>query len=189
MTDELYTKLLNETMQQLKYTTVPRPAAMIAFCGIPGSGKTVLAVRLARDLQAQYIQNDAIREAARRRGIELLNPREIAGAAIEKIFADHPNKLIVFDASIDRNWLTFLERCKKMKATPIIVRITIDPAEAIARIERRKRHDTERIIARIPAYQDQFEACKKELPAHVELTVPFDYEQALTAIKQRLTQL
>jgi predicted kinase len=36
---------------------------LIAFCGLPGAGKTTLARRLAQQRQATYLRIDAIEEA------------------------------------------------------------------------------------------------------------------------------
>jgi len=182
-------KIYNELLGKLQNRDVPNPAVTIMFCGIPGSGKTTLAQRLARDLHAQYLQNDAARLIAKRMGIEKYDAHPVGRALTRTIVAQDANKLIVFDASIDRLWRESLELCQETGSTPIIIRITIDPQEAIKRMEKRGRHDDANLIEGTYRRLAQFEACKKELPADIELTVPFDYQVVLDAVQKKLRQL
>ena len=167
---------------------VPHPAVSILFCGIPGSGKTTLAQRLVRDLQAQYIQNDAARELARQNGIKNFTPHAVTRALAHTVFTEDANKLVVFDATIDFRWRDMLALCEEHNAQPIIIRMHINPDEALARMQKRDRSDTDMLTELMPRQVANFEACKKELPADIELTVPFDYETVLQAVRQKLTQ-
>lgn len=182
-------KIYNELLRKLQNSGVPHPAAIILFCGIPGSGKTTLAQRLTRDLQAEYIQNDAARLIAKRMGIEKYDAHPVGRALIETITAQNANKLIVFDASIDRSWRETLALCTEVGTTPIIIRITIGPQEAANRMQNRGRHDDAYLIEGTQRRQAEFEACKKDLSADIEATVPFDYQVVLDAVQKRLTQL
>lgn len=182
-------KIYNELLGKLQNRDVPNPAAIIMFCGIPGSGKTTLAQRLARDLHAQYLQNDAARLIARRMHIGKYDAHPVGRQLTRTITAEDANKLIVFDASIDRLWHESLALCKEIGSTPFIIRIIIDPQEAIARMQKRGRHDDAALIEGTHRRVAEFEACKKELPADVEVTVPFDYQVVLDAVQKKLRQL
>lgn len=183
--NEIYTVLRRR--QQNRDT--PHTASVILFCGIPGSGKTTLAQRLARDLQAQYVQNDAARELARQNGVKDFKPKAVSETLVRTILAEDANKLIVFDATIDHNWREKLAFWAEHAVTPVIIRITINPDEALARMQKRARADTDTLSELMPRQLANFEACKKELPADIELTVPFDYQEALDAVRQKLTRL
>src|SRR5688572_25139524 len=186
---ELYKKLHDQIVKRLEYIDIPHLPASIAFCGIPGSGKTSLATRLARDVQAQYVQTDALRRIAHEQlGVKKIDVHPPARHILATITAHHANKLIVFDCSIDRTWRVFLNECQKIGTTPVIIRITIDPQEAIARMQKRSRHDDPELIEGTYRRLAQFEACKKELQADVEVAVPFDYQEVLDTVKKRLTQ-
>jgi predicted kinase len=165
---------------------VPHNPAVIMFCGIPGSGKTTLAQRLTRDLQAQYIQNDAARELARQNGIKNFKPHEVSKALARTIYDEDANKLVVLDATIDRHWRDAIRFYRELGANAIIIRITIDPPVALARIEKRGRDDDPSLTEIIADRLANFEACKKELPADIELTVPYDYEQVLHSVRALL---
>lgn len=53
--DEIHQQLAMEYLSVMKNREQPQAAACIIFSGVPGSGKTTLARKLARDLKAQYI--------------------------------------------------------------------------------------------------------------------------------------
>jgi gluconate kinase len=186
---EIDNKIYNQLLSKLQNRDVPNPTAGILFSGIPGCGKTTLAQRLARDLHAQYLQNDAIRNSAERLGLDKYDVHPVGRALTETIASHDANKLIVFDASINRTWQETIAFCKENGLTPIVVRITIDPREAITRLQKRGRHDDTQLIEATYRRLAQFEACKKALPADIEVTVPFDYQEVLQAVKKRLTQL
>lgn len=165
---------------------IPHKPAAILFCGIPGSGKTTLAQRLVRDLHAQYVHNDAARELARQNGIKNFTPHAVSKALTQTIFAEDANKLVVLDATIDTTWRQAIPFFRELNAEPIIIRITIDPAEALARMQRRNREDDPSLAEIIPDRLAKFEACKKELPADIELTALYDYEEVLQLVRQKL---
>ena len=187
---ELHKKLHDQIVRRLEHTDIPHKPVIITFCGIPGSGKTSLATRLARDLQGQYVQTDEMRRIAREQfGVKKVAVHPPARQVLTTITANHANKLIVFDCSIDHTWRDFLRDCQEIGTVPIIIRIAIDPAEANARLQRRGRHDDAELIEGTERRLAQFEACKKELRADIEVTVPFDYQEVLDAVRKRLTQL
>lgn len=156
------------------------------FSGIPGSGKTTLAQRLARDLQAQYIQNDAARELARHNGIKKFKPHDVSRALAHAIFTEDKNKRIVLDSSIDWSWRHTLPFCEEFGAKPIIIRLEISPDEALKRIHKRGRDDMDTLMEVFPNRIEAFEITKKELPADIELTVSYDYEKVLTEVRALL---
>lgn len=187
---ELYKTLHDQIVRHLEYTDTPRPPAIITFCGIPGSGKTSLATRLARDLQAQYVQTDALRRIAREQlGVKKIDVHVPARQILNTATKNHVNKLIIFDCSIDRTWREFLGMCQEIKTTPIIIRIAISPAEANARMQKRGRNDDAELIEGTERRQAQFLKCREELLADVEVSVPFDYQAVLDAVHKRLATL
>jgi len=167
----------------------PHKPAVVMFSGIPGSGKTTLAQRLARDLGAQYIQNDAARELARQNGIKIFKPHGVSHELARTIFTEDENKLIILDASVDWSWRHTIPFYKGYGAKVIIIRLNINPDEALKRIQKRRRDDMEAVVEIFPSRIEHFAATKKELPADIELTVPFDYEDALQTIRTKITQV
>jgi len=167
---------------------VSHPVGAILFCGIPGSGKTTLAQRLVRDLQAQYVHNDSARELANANGVKKFKPKAVSEALVRTILAEDANKLIVFDATIDHSWRDRLAFWAENSVPTVIIRLNINPEDALARIQKRGRADTDALTELMPRQVANFEACKKELPADIELSVPFDYQAVLNAVKERLTK-
>ncbi len=173
-------------MASLQCTNVPQPPAIITFFGIPGSGKTVVAKKLADDLQAQYIQQDGMRFILHNKGVKTGNVAPITLAVVGKILAKHPNKRIMLDASIDRSWPKFYENCKKWGIKPITIRLNADAKTAVKNLTDRGRYDDETLLRSLTHYIEQFEQAKKDMPADITASWPYDYDHIITAIKAKL---
>lgn len=184
--DDLYSTLVRETLATLKPTSIPSPPVIIAFCGIAGSGKTTLAKQLAQDLHVHYLRQDTIRFRAYEHGFKTVRAHEVTLAVLQNIMANYKNKCVLLDSSIDRTWRIFLKNCDELGMKPFVIRIVIDPDEAIARLKKRGHPDDLRLLQTLPERIADFEACLKELPADVTVTEPYDYRDTLAAVQKRL---
>jgi len=185
-TDELNRHFAADYIAQLKNRETTHNRAMLSFCGAPGSGKTTLAKKLARDLKAQYIMHDDIRAMVRHEGYD---PSKMVMGAISSIVTDEimahdANKFVIVDAGQDRQWKRFFEHAKEWKAKPIIIRLNVP--EKILRKRLIEREGVESgHVARLKTFIEQFEHCKKFVKADIELPVEYDYE----AVKARIAML
>lgn len=182
-TDELNKQFANEYLSNLQNRDVPHARTYIIFSGVPGSGKTTLARRLASDLKAQYIRHDDIRELVRRDGFNVADfpAAHISAIVIDTILEKDANKLIIIDASLDRSWPRFFEHTRKQHAKPIIIRLNVPKETVSARIAARPEGHVGK-IANLDEYYDQFERSKKAVAADLELTQEYEYETVLCKV-------
>jgi predicted kinase len=187
MNNELLNKLADLYISLLNNREVVNPPVMISFSGIPGSDKTALAKRLAKDLKAQWLQHEDMRHLIAMHGYD---PRRFSMVLLtrtlaKKIIQSETNKLIVLDLSIDRTWERFFDYAQNIQAKPIIIRINV-PIEVL-RKKLSERSDTLYISPdRFEGYVMDFENSKKHVVADFELDQDFNYDELLIDIKKRI---
>lgn len=186
MTADPVAQVIEEYYTNIRYKSVAHPALVILFSAVPGSGKTTLARRLARDLKACYIQADGLRTMLSGHGID---PRSLRISPLtteitQRIFENDPNKLIVLDASIDRTWPEVFERLKKDAIPSFLIRLTISPDEVSNRLI--KRDGSAKSDEEMQRFRNEFEACKRQVEADMELENVYVYEEVLAQVKQKL---
>lgn len=186
-TDTLYHELAEVYLQTLANRDIAHRRVYIIFSGVPGSGKTTLARKLARDLRAQYVRHDDIRALVRARGhdINQIAIPSISSIVIDTILEKDANKCIIIDASLDRSWPRFFDHAKEQRAQPIVVRLNVPRAEVERRIHAREDHDFGK-IEDLDAYYEQFENSKKNVIADLELDSDYDYENALAELRLKI---
>lgn len=165
----------------------PQAAACIIFSGVPGSGKTTLARKLARDLKAQYIRHDDIRKLATAHDYDLkkLTISSVSRIVMDLIMEEDANKLVVIDASLDRSWPLFFDHTREHSAKSVIIRLNV-PREIIEkRIGKRSEGDFGR-VANLDDFFRQFENSKQKVKADIELDQAYDYTDVLGRVKALL---
>jgi predicted kinase len=142
---------------------------LILFSGVPGSGKTTLAKNLARDFSAQYIRADDIRTLAHEENIDLntIVISRVSRKVIDMILENDTNLRIIVDASIDRTWPEALAHARERRIETLIIRM--GATRMMVETRRGERHD-------LDTYYRQFEACKKEVVADIEVEETYEYE-------------
>lgn len=171
-------------MQNRELTKKP---ACIIFSGVPGSGKTTLARKLAHDLRAQYIRHDDIRALARQSGYDLarLTISSISRIVMDTIMEHDTNKLVVIDASLDRSWPLFFEHTREHGAMPVIIRLNVPRRVIEARISERSGDDFGN-VTNLDMFFEQFENSKRKVKADIELDLYYDYDTVLRRVKDLL---
>lgn len=186
---EINQQLADEYMATLKNRNIPHDKVFLIFSGVPGSGKTTLALRLRDDLKAQYVRHDDIRSLARRNGydVETLTIADISKIAIDTMMLGDANKFMILDASLDRTWPIYFASVKRFGAIPIIIRLDIPKNVVIERIKARDKEDFGKFNRHeIDTFYEQFENCKKHVPASITLGADYDYESVLRQVRELL---
>lgn len=176
-TDVLNQRFAAEYLKTLTDREVSHNRVYIIFSGVPASGKTTLAKRLAVDLKAQYIRHDDIRELIKRDGFSVsdFTVSHISAIVIDTILRTDKNQLIVIDASLDRTWPRFFEHAQAQQAKPIIIRLNVPRGVVEARIKARPEGHVGK-VSDLDIFYEQFERSKKEVKATLELSENYDYE-------------
>jgi predicted kinase len=170
-----------ETLQSRKF--------LITFSGVPASGKTTLAKRLASDLLAHRISNDEIRELIESHGVSLegIVIGQISRRVIEEILRSSANKTVVVDSSIDRTWPAFFETAEKAGAKPFVIRMNASREKIERRLEARGKSSEYRLRHKV--FFEQFNNCRQAVMADLELEPGYDYNEVLAKVKERLASL
>lgn len=185
--EDAHQKLANQYLLGLKNRDLPRKRVCIIFSGVPGSGKTTLAKKLAHDLTAQYIRHDDIRELARRLGYDVskLTISSISRIVMDTIMEKDANKFVIIDASLDRTWPLFFDHTTEHGALPIVIRLDIPKEVVEKRVNLRDKNDFGS-VTNLDTFYEQFENSKKHVKATITLGVGYDYGAVLSEL-QRLT--
>jgi len=184
---ELNQELADAYLKTLAGWDIPHRRAYIIFSGVPGSGKTTLAKRLAQDLQGLYIRHDDIRQLARKRGLDVrkLTISSVSRIVIDTTLEHDANGLIVIDASLDRTWPLFFDHAKQQRALPIVIRLNVPREVILRRVEARHAHDFGK-VSDLDTFFEQFETSKKEVPADIELDEKYEYSDVLRRVASLL---
>jgi len=153
--NEIFEKIDKEFIPQLQNTDIENKPFVIAFSGIPGSGKTTIAKRLQERYNAVGIRSDDLRTTLSNLNIKM-------GEGAEKILNDYTfhlletphleNKLIILDSSIDRISKRFFEVCNSNNLEYFIIRINLSGEEAILRILNREKINEEELRGRMKGW-------------------------------------
>lgn len=181
--EEIHQHLAMEYLGSMKNRKLPQEPACVIFSGVPGSGKTTLARKLARDLRAQYIRHDDIRELARSQGFDLgtLTISSISRIVMDVIMNEDANKRVIIDASLDRTWPLFFEYTTEHGARPVVIRLDVPRTVIEKRLGERSRDDFGN-VSNLDDFFEQFENSKQNVKADIELGVHYVYDDVLRRV-------
>ncbi len=141
---EIYKELEPELGKNMSF---PNPKLVVCFSGVSGVGKTTLAKRLEKDLNAVRLNNDDIRLIIERGRVDRDTRELIKEQFIEyfrEIFFSWPNGAIVIDSGIDRRYQRLKEDFQK-RGYPLLVISLFAPREVLEqRILQREGHRAEK---------------------------------------------
>lgn len=147
----------------LKYTKIQNSQLIIAFSGVPGSGKSELSKKLEERYRAVRIGNDSIREIIH--NSEAFHFLEEESENLlqdynEYLIRNYPfrNKLLVLDKSMDRQYKRFFPVFEELKLRFFVIRLTVGKGEAIRRImDRKEGEDLDLVEKNMERWQSEFE--------------------------------
>lgn len=183
--EKAITEVVRDYYEAMAYKTIARPRVVLSFSAVPGSGKTTLAQKLKDDLKACYIQADAIRTMLSAKGVDprTVTISDITTRIAELVFKSDANKFIILDASIDRTWPQFFERVKSEEARPFVIRLNIP--DAIIEQQQLKRDGKAKAPEERARFREQFELCRQNVKADVELISEYNYDEVPREIKRK----
>jgi predicted kinase len=186
-TEEIQQRLAMDYLSAMKNREMAQKPACIIFSGVPGSGKTTLARKLAHDLRAQYIRHDDIRELARSHGYDVasLTISSISRIVMDVIMNEDANRRVVIDASLDRSWPLFFDHTREHGALPVIIRLNVPRPVVEKRISERNRDDFGSVTD-LDTFFAQFENSKQKVRADIELDQSYDYQDVLKRVTELL---
>lgn len=182
--DPRYAEIARMYSERLNDRTIPHPPVFAIFSAIPGSGKTTLALKLAADLGAQYINHDAMRDIVRQLGWNLdeLYIPYASKLLNDEIMRHDSNKLIILDASIDRNPQMYYDAVRSYKAKPLIIRLKLPLSIIRKRLETRDGADSP-LLEDLARYEREFDYSCDNVKADITLSAAYEYTDVLTRVK------
>lgn len=169
-------KLFSNFESRLTKLDQPNPKLLVLFSGVPGSGKTRIAVEIEKRYAGIRISSGEINSYLYEQNIQIQNPernelvREFQLFILEQI-KNRANKLIILDSSIDRKFRIVLDWAAKNNWPVFIIQLIIDESVLI---ERNKQRSTENFLPFISDWiKDQ-----TEFTAHIkpDLVLHNDYD-------------
>jgi len=148
-----FNEISKRLFPRLKHIKNQNQQLIIAFSGVPGSGKSELSRKLEEKYSAVRIRNDTIRDIIAHSGIfsilkeERENLLEDYG---EYLIRNYPfgNKLLILDRSMDRQYKRFFPIFEELRLKFFIIRLTMDKKGAIERIMKRKKGEDLDLVKR-----------------------------------------
>lgn len=181
--------LADSYLKKLPYRNIDNPKVFLIFSGMPGSGKTYLAQKLTKDLQAQYIRHDDIREEVKNLSLDLtkFHTPSVSKLIINDIMAHDRNKFIILDGSIDHGAERYFEHVKELHALPIIIRFDV-PIETIRKRIVARDDNKEALLAEISRYETAFANSRENVHANLTLGEYYDYNSVLSSVSDLVSR-
>lgn len=185
----IYEDIYKKHIAQLKHLNIKHEKLVICFSGIPGSGKTFAAKQIETHYKAVRVSNDELREIIAEIMIKNLMERgeeqnqKILHDYLEYFFAryDKPNKLIILDSGIDREYESKFSYFKKNGYPCLIIRIDIPLKEIKKRLLLREKKKPENNLRRLKKWIIDYRESKKKLKA--DMTIGNDAQDMLLVFK------
>lgn len=146
---------------RLKYIKTQNQQLIIAFSGVPGSGKSELSRKLEEKYRAVRIGNDTIRDIINHSGISPLSEEKrenLLQDYNEYLIRNYPfkNKLLILDKSMDRQYKRFFPVFEELGLGFFIIRLTMNKEGAIERIMKRKEEGFDLVKRSMERWQREF---------------------------------
>lgn len=153
---------------------------LVAFSGPPGCGKTTISKVIETELNGIRFSSDEVRELIRQT-YALTKDGDVNNLLLEYIayfiiqVLNYNNKFIIIDASIDRQYETFIKLSEKYSYPYYIVNMGIPKEEVIKRITSRNREDKEGMLNVIDKYFEDYEKNKFIIKPNFVITADMGY--------------
>jgi tRNA uridine 5-carbamoylmethylation protein Kti12 len=129
--NSIFEDVFKKHIKKLKNIDIENDSLIIAFAGVPGSGKTSIAIELEKRLKGMRISSMDVQlllEGLRKEKLyegHILEKREYIYCLLEKIFREYRNKLIILDKGIDRTYEEVKDFCYKNYVKLLVIALDV----------------------------------------------------------------
>lgn len=172
----LLQKIYKIHSKHLKYLNIPHKKLIIAFSGVPASGKTHIAKIIEEYFQAVRINNDDIRSIIakflkKRKTQE--DPQTILQNyllfLLKEKFKTWKNRLVILDSSIDRKYETIKKAAEQEKFPLFIIALQVHHKTLKKRIKKRGKQAQEHFHKEIKRWAQEYKAFNKKFKSDILL--------------------
>ncbi len=193
MNEELFEKIFSEHKETIKYFDVPNSTKLvIAFSGVPGSGKTTLAKILEEKFKGIRINNDLIRNIIRKEA-EITELIQIQKLLVEYAKFMRPrlvkslNKLIILDWNINRSYDLISNYYESRGYKLFIIKMDISKEVIVKRIKERNSENPDPFLERLDEWiKDSVSFASKR---NADFIIKEDNEEERTELINTLDKL
>jgi predicted kinase len=188
----LFSKIFSSHLKTLKNLNKENPPCLILFSAAPGMGKTTLAKFLEKQLSAIRISSDEIRILLKENEIDpkTFDEKNILekyfGFLHEKLKNISKNKLIIFDANVDRIFPKISNFAKQNNYKTLTIRLTLPPEEAKKRLISREKNPENYLKHFDKWYKDYLNFNIKNSDYFLDASSKEEYFSLLKNIKEKL---
>ena len=164
--DQLTNEVVRDYLAALPHVNIPHAKCLILFSGVPGSGKSTVAITLEKELSGIRISNDQIRDRISARD-PVIAPKvreDVKLAVVTELLkqlATMPNGLVIVDASCDRGYDYYASWAQEHGYRIYILRMVI-PRETIEQRIKQRGNEGYRVVvdelASLDGWRKQWEA-------------------------------
>lgn len=156
-----FKEISDKLFPQLENTAYENRQLIIAFSGVPGSGKSTISRQIKERYNGVLMGNDRVRVIIEHSKTLSTNPEED-----ERLLQDYNehflrkysfiNKLLILDKSLDRQYTRFFPIFEELRLKYFVIRLEIEKGEAIERIMKRKTEDPVFVRTTMERWQREF---------------------------------
>lgn len=169
--DRLFRKIYRIHRKRLKYVNENRRKLLVTFAGVPGSGKTVIARRLEKELRGIRINSIDVEKAY----VALGNERDISVKRayidwlMNKIVKEFKNKTIILDKGIERTHEEILKWVEENNYEIFVIGLDCSRETLERRIKEREGDNAKYYLAEMDRWVREYKKYKRLNISDIEI--------------------
>lgn len=169
--DRLFRKIYRTHRKRLKYVNETGRKLLITFAGVPGSGKTVIAKRLEKELKGIRINSISVEKAY----VALGNERDIPTKRayiywlMDKIVKEFKNKTIILDKGIERTYEEIFKWVEENNYEIFVIGLNCSRDTLEKRIKQREGDNAKYYLAEMDRWVREYKKYRKLNISDIEI--------------------